>query len=71
MLTMIFSGCDCLLTVSDLAWRLGEFKLTRIITMMIFRIREEWNGVPLPRTWLHAWLGRVHTVMARTLSQYM
>ena len=39
--------------------------------MMIFRIREEWNGVQLPRTWLHAWLGRVHTMMARTLVQYI
>ena len=64
---MIFSGCDCL-TVRP---GLRELKQTLIITMMIFRIREEWSGVPLPRTRLHAWLGRVHTTVARTLSQYI
>lgn len=62
---MIFTGCDCLRPSP------GELKQFLIITMMIFRIREEWNGVPLPRTWLHAWLGRVHSMMARTLCQYI
>ena len=63
---MIFTGCDC---VSDPAR--GELKQFLIITMMIFRIREEWNGVQLSRTWLHLWLGRVHTMMVRTLAQYI
>ena len=42
-----------------------------ILMMMIFRIREEWNGVSLRQSWLHSRLERVHTMLARTLTQYI